>query len=167
MRSSSGSPPFSQFTNGMVAERPLLQIPTARLLAEENHPFPTLVQGSTPEISFVKEIVRINDQRLAEESSKGRELCARVDSFEAMFKHFIDEHWLPLQQAFFIFTHRECSCGLVSLAHCSCGRPCVAPASGRVSQTQYWLTAIPNICQEIRDIKINQNKLGGTKLSKP
>ena len=45
MRSSDASPPFKQYEDGMVAECPILEVNTSRLLIEENIPRPTLQEG--------------------------------------------------------------------------------------------------------------------------
>jgi hypothetical protein len=116
----------------MVADRPILDIPVARILAEENLPNPTLFEGSTPEISFMKEMLLIHDRRLVEDSKNIALAISRQDNFVMAFEHFIDDHWLPLQQSFLLSLHRECPCGRTSFTFCSCGRPRIA-----VSQLTY------------------------------
>src|SRR5579864_7840591 len=64
MRSSTDSPPFEQYSNGMVANRPVLGIDTDRVLAEENLPHPSLQVGSTLEMGFVKDVVYGHDIKL-------------------------------------------------------------------------------------------------------
>jgi len=137
MRSSSCSPPFAQYEDGMVGEAPLLNSNMPRVLREENIPRPTLLEGSTPEMSFVKEYVHGLEQRLVDlqarlvrhqlDSYKEVEALRngqlRIVELEVLFEHFVDKHYLPLQRAFFLLLRHQCPCGRYRIQECRCGRP--------------------------------------------
>src|SRR5579864_8401378 len=137
MCSSDASPPFEQYEDGMVAERPILEVNTSRLLIEENLPCPTLQEGSTPEMGFVKEVVLGHEQKLVLLQIEVRALhhlfhehyswinSCKTDIALASrnMEHFIDCHLIPLQHAVYVSGCRQCPCGQIQLSECNCGCP--------------------------------------------
>src|SRR5579864_6387760 len=135
MRSSSASPPFEQYEDGMVAERPILEVNTSRLLIEENLPRPTLQEGSTPEMGFVKEVVLGHEQKLVLLQIEVRALhhllhehyswinsCKTdVSLVSGNLEHIVDQHLVPLQHTIYISSRRQCPCGRIQLTECHCG----------------------------------------------
>src|SRR5579864_2590727 len=115
MRSSSCSPPFAQYENGMVGEAPLLNSNMPRVLREENIPRPTLLEGSTPEMSFMKEYVHGLEQRLVDlqahlvrhqldlykEVEALRNGQLRIVELEVLFEHFVISLFSAPSSSFF------------------------------------------------------------------
>src|SRR5579864_9118447 len=130
MRSSDASPPFKQYEDSMVAKRPILEVNTSRLLIEENLPRPTLQEGSTPEMGFIKEVVLGHKQKLVLLQIEVRALhhllhkhyswinsCkTNITLVSSNLEHIIDQHLVPLQHAIYISSRRQCPCGRTKLA---------------------------------------------------
>src|SRR5579864_6199783 len=130
MCSSDASPPFEQYEDGMIAERPILEVNTSRLLIEENLPCPTLQEGSTLEMSFVKEVVLGHEQKLVLLQIEVRALhhllhehyswinsCKTdIALVSSNLEHIIDQHLVPLQHTIYISGRRQCPCGRTKLA---------------------------------------------------
>src|SRR5579864_6552679 len=143
MRSSNASPPFEQYEDGMVAKRPILEVNTSRLLIEENLPRPTLQEGSTPEMGFVREVVLGHEQKLVllqielralhhllhEHYSWINSCKTRITLVSGNLEHIIDQHLVPLQHTIYISGCRQCPCGQIQLTECHCGRPKLATTS--------------------------------------
>ena len=129
---------------------------------ELNIPMPTLLGGSTPEITFMKDSLQHcwNEvvfwrQRCLDTESRNQEFESKLEELESMvtrcdicsdFNYFVSHHWLPFQLMVFAFVeHPHCTSTFISFPTPSCAGPLYGDGGLRVESEPWDSSAIPSL----------------------